>query len=536
MGVPLLYSSLAKNYPRCVKKYKNTKASITADYTIDTLLIDGNACLHPVARGYYFSSDTKPKQRLCGSRQLIPSTVVKTDEECYQRVLDFIEELYLRVRPSKFVFAIDGVVNISKSAEQRKRRFLSSSLAPPTSTFDTTNISVGTPWMKKLHEFLVKGFVELGFKYINTNFIYQSYLNEGEGEHRLIDYIRNVNNDDEKCMIHANDADVIPLMLGLHRPNCYILRDRVDDNNDQCSVIDISQLRYELIHNYLPYCPNVSDTDKINSIIFIWYLVGNDFLPRCPSLEIYNNGLEDMATSLHKTMIKYGSIVDSSKKSSGFSFEINVPALVFWMKDVATRDIVVLQRKATNQKYVSDKLLLRYTKSDTTRFFVEEEGYKSAYNKKHFSDNLDNACKEFVNGLWWTFEYYTHKSPSWTWYYPYHYSPWILDIASFIESPNFVIPSFELGEPVPEELQLLYILPPKSFKLLPEPLRHLKDKYPEMFPTTIEIDRDGIENEWEAKVLLPFADFELLKQEYIKCFPTPTVKRCTTINVLIKTN
>lgn len=561
MGIPLIYSYLAKNYPKCITKYLNSKSVITEEFSdIDTFLIDGNATLHPVARKYYFTPTQK--KRLLG-KQKIQKEEIKTDQECYEKIGEYIEELFLRVKPKKFFYAIDGTVNIAKSAEQRKRRFLSSYLASqsaikkgeilseereitnsvPVGKFDTTNISVATPWMKNLHKFLNKFFIKLGFKYPNTTFVYQSYLNPGEGEHRLIDYIRNLklsenesieNESIEKCMIHANDADVICLMLGLHRENCYILRDRVDEFSDQCSVIDISKLRYELLNNYLPYCGDrFSDFDKINSIIFLWYFVGNDFLARNPSLEIFNNGLEDIASSLHKTMMKHGSIVTFKDDDN---FEINLKALVFWMREIAKRDIILIQRKATDSKYVPDPIIVRNMVSDTNNIIVNEVEYKKDYNRTHFGDEigLRNVCKEYINGLWWTFEYYSKASPSWTWYYPHHYSPWIGDIANFIESEYFEIPKFELGSPVPEELQLLFILPPKSFYLLPKPLQGLKNKYPEMFPNEVIIDRSGTEFEWDQKVLLPFADFELLKKEYYKLYPYKQNRKCSTLNVTIR--
>lgn len=528
MGVPGLYSFLAKNYPECIRKYENSKSVIYNEYEIDTLLIDGNACLHPICRQYYFAPP--PKMRLTGkSINTNIKTNMKTDIECYRKIGEHIEELYLRVKPKTFYYAIDGVVNRSKTFEQRKRRFLS--LSNDNQPFNSTNISVGTPWMQKLHKYLLRFFINLGFKYKNTKFIYDSYLNVGEGEHRLIEYIRKCENENEKCAIHANDADCIPLSLGTHRKHCYILRDRVDDYNDQCSVIDIYKLRQSLINSYLPYV-NISDFDKINSIIFVWYFVGMDFLPRCPSLEIFNNGMEDIAFFLHKSMVKYGSIVTFENDDVKNGFKINTKALVYWMREISKRDITILQRKATDQNYISDPIIVRNCISDTNNIIVNEIGYKKDYNCTHFKNDegLKNACKEFVNGLFWTFEYYTSKSPSWDWYYPYHYSPYINDIANYIESSDFSIPKFTLGEPVPEFLQLLYTLPPKAFHLLPKPLHILKDKYKEMFPSELIIDKTGIKAscEWEQKILLPFIDFDLLKKEYFKLYPYTHSRNCAT--------
>lgn len=37
----------------------------------------------------------------------------------------------------------------------------------------------------------------------------------------------------------------------------------------------------------------------------------------------------------------------------------------------------------------------------------------------------------------------------------------------------------------------------------------------------------------EQKVLLPFADFELLKQEYLKLYPFKHSKKCAILDVIV---
>lgn len=515
MGVPGLFSYLAKRYPEAIHQLSNCSSPV--NIPIDHFLIDGNALLHPVARGYYFA---KVKRRLTKVVQETPP--IKTDQECYELIGKTVEELIGRVHPLKsVVFGIDGAVNIAKSAEQRKRRFGSAS-AKKEGQFDTCNISVATPWMKKLHTFLEKEVWRWGFNFPGIEITYDSYLVPGECEHRLVEVVRRVP-PEESCMVHGSDADIISLLLATHRDNCYILRDRTDEGRTESAIIDITRLRRCLLDDYIPQVRRVSDEARLNSMIFVWYCVGMDFLPRCPSLEIFNGGMELIANTMGEIMKKYGAIVSHDAKGK---LIINKIALARWFMLVSTHDSAVLKRKAEGFGFTPDPLLQECTTLTHDGTFVNVGKYHQLYNENKFSGRgeLQKACKEYINGLYWTFLYYTKGVPSWSWFYPYHYSPWAGDIADALISPRHSWPRFKRGEPVPETLQLLFILPPQSFDLLPKELRGLAKKYPEMFPEEVEIDDRGIEREWEAKHLTPFVDHKLLYEEYMELYPYRSTK------------
>jgi 5'-3' exoribonuclease 2 len=541
MGVPGLYSFLARRYPEVIIKLSNSQSSIPSNIDIDNLLLDFNASLHPVARGYYFK-----KERTTGKVKPQP----KTDEECFRLISEMLINIVKRANPKKkVVFGIDGSVPFAKSAEQRKRRFGAISQSSPTDikAFNTSQISVGTPWMIKLHKYLLNQTRNLAVLFPGIEFVYESYLVPGESEHRLVDIVRK-GSVHETYMIHGSDADIISLLLLCKDHNTYIFRDRVDGHIDESSVIDIPGLREKLLTDYLPEIKYrgqdrteriVGKTDRLNSLIFIWYCVGMDFLPRCPSLEIFNGGMDLISQSLYQTMSKFGSIVSVViTKKNETEYQINKKALLIWFKSVAEKDRELIHRKARAKCLKPDSILQAHTTlGSNCETQVDVESYKKAYNASKFpGGELAKASKHYLDGLQWTFLYYTKGVPAWDWHYPYHYSPWADDLATALSDPNYSFPKFTRNEsrPFPEFMQLLFILPPQSFHLLPKELRGIKDELPEMFPESVKTDEEGVEREWEIKSLAPFVDWKILKEKYMERFPYTISKNDARLSVICK--
>ena len=110
----------------------------------------------------------------------------------------------------------------------------------------------------------------------------------------------------------------------------------------------------------------------------------------------------------------------------------------------------------------------------------------------------------YIQALQWICYYYYKGVPSWSWFYPFHYSPFFSDI-DVQEHPTF-----ELGQPFKPFEQLVAVLPPKTSHALPEVLRPLlldiRSPIADYFPSEFEIDLVGKKFAWLGEVLLPFID------------------------------
>ncbi|XP_031697608.1 5'-3' exoribonuclease 1-like, partial [Anarrhichthys ocellatus] len=119
---------------------------------------------------------------------------------------------------------------------------------------------------------------------------------------------------------------------------------------------------------------------------------------------------------------------------------------------------------------------------------------------------LAKQAKCYVEGIQWILHYYYHGVQSWSWYYPYHYAPFLSDIKNI----SGLKLTFDIEKPFMPFQQLLAVLPAASKELLPESYRHLmtSENSPiiEYYPIDFKTDLNGKLQEWEAVVLIPFID------------------------------
>lgn len=150
------------------------------------------------------------------------------------------------------------------------------------------------------------------------------------------------------------------------------------------------------------------------------------------------------------------------------------------------------------------------------------EAYKRTYYREKFKikpdeESVSKVVHEYVRALQWNLHYYYHGCLSWGWFYPYHYGPFISDIVNF----KHVDTKFELGEPFKPYDQLLSVLPAASSSLLPKIYRSLvtsvESPLAKFFPTEVEFDLNGKQNDWEAVVLAPFIDETALLNASVLC-------------------
>lgn len=116
-----------------------------------------------------------------------------------------------------------------------------------------------------------------------------------------------------------------------------------------------------------------------------------------------------------------------------------------------------------------------------------------------------SISKKYLEALQWVCLYYYSSVPSWDWFYPFHYSPFLTDID--VPAENTI---FEVGRPFKPFEQLMGVFPQKTYYALPQCLQHLmldlNSPICDYFPSNFVIDIVGKKFAWLGEVLLPFID------------------------------
>lgn len=123
-----------------------------------------------------------------------------------------------------------------------------------------------------------------------------------------------------------------------------------------------------------------------------------------------------------------------------------------------------------------------------------------------FLEFRSKISQSYIEALSWICLYYYKGVASWSWFYPFHYSPF----ASDLRVDQYQNNNFELGRPFKPFEQLMAVFPQKTSWAIPECLqplmRELDSPIADYFPIDFVIDTLGKKFAWLGEVLLPFIE------------------------------
>ena len=246
-------------------------------------------------------------------------------------------------------------------------------------------------------------------------------------------------------------------------------------------------------------------------------MVGNDFLPHIPSLEIIQDGIELIIEVYKDACSSYGHI---TQVLGGGRVQFVSSSLAVFLGTIGQHEKQNLENKLKRRRsYFEDKLLDSCATQKEGSWEVDIDKYKRGHWEKHFSEEKEeDICHKYLEGMQWVLSYYTRGVPNWKWNFAYHYAPTASILAKHVHT--FEFPHYGRTIPSTPFQQLLSVLPPKSANLLPAPLSlyltNLKSPLKEHCPDELNIDLSGKRREWEGIVLLPMVDFEVVRKCYFK--------------------
>uniref|UniRef100_A0A2K5RZW3 5'-3' exoribonuclease 1 n=1 Tax=Cebus imitator TaxID=2715852 RepID=A0A2K5RZW3_CEBIM len=380
--------------------------------------------------------------------------------------------------------------------------------------------------------------------------------------------------------LYGLDADLIMLGLTSHEAHFSLLREEVRFGGKKTQRVCAPEettfhlLHLSLMREYIDYEFSVLkekitfkyDIERIiDDWILMGFLVGNDFIPHLPHLHINHDALP----------LLYGTYITILPELGGYineSGHLNLPRFEKYLVKLSDFDREHFSEVFVDLKWFESKVGNKYLNeaagvaAEEARNYKEKKKLKGQENSLCWAaldknegemvtskDNLEDETEDddlfetefrqykrtyymtkmgvdvvsddfladqaacYVQAIQWILHYYYHGVQSWSWYYPYHYAPFLSDIRNI----STLRIHFELGKPFKPFEQLLAVLPAASKNLLPTCYQHLmtSEDSPiiEYYPPDFKTDLNGKQQEWEAVVLIPFIDEKRLLEAMETC-------------------
>jgi 5'-3' exonuclease len=513
MGIPAYFSHIIKEHRNVLKQISCKKFGKCTH-----LFLDSNSIIYDVIRSQTYEPPSSK------NHQALKEYNIEFDKFVIHEICKQINYYISIINPSRFVMiAFDGVAPAAKLKQQQTRRYkndyIKNKFATTTTdaVWNTSAITPGTKFMRDLSIGVTDFFNN------KKNVLVTASDEAGEGEHKIFEWIRKNKNkpemSDAKCIIYGLDSDLIMLALQ-HLQHCneiYLFRETphfiksIDNtlNPNELYALDIPQLsdRVSETMKTLPRRHAISD------YIFISFLLGNDFIPHMPALNIRTNGIDRIFDAYRATISKKTHLTQQGrinwsafKKFLGFlaKNEHNYIKHEYTLREKQEARITrTLHTKTPDEQWdvipLVDRSTEYYINPDDTGW--EWRYYKSLLDVDTQLFTPKNICINYLEALEWTLHYYTYGCKNQQWQYHYHYPPLLNDL--YQTAPVFNTNFLEINKQmITPEAQLAYVLPETSSYLLSDEKRiQMKDFYAKT--KNPEFHWSFCKYFWEGHIILP---------------------------------
>uniref|UniRef100_A0A6C0E227 Xrn1 N-terminal domain-containing protein n=1 Tax=viral metagenome TaxID=1070528 RepID=A0A6C0E227_9ZZZZ len=528
MGIPSFFSYIVRNHIEIIQKLNRNK-------NVDNLYLDCNSIIYDVYGKLITSSELN---------ETIALSIIKS-------VCAKIEYYIKLIQPStRVIIAFDGVAPVAKLDQQRSRRYKTSYQNQLTKQiykkvgedpWNTSAITPGTTFMKELSQH-----VKLHFGCPHTfnlkSIIVSTSDDCGEGEHKIFEYIRdNVEeHSNGSTVIYGLDADLIVLSMN-HLPICnqiYLFREtphfiqsiNADLEPNANYVLDIPLLSNKVLQ-YMNN-NNISTIQEKHSktydYIFLSFLLGNDFLPHFPAINIRTGGIDKLLNVYRETLGKTSEVLTDGKIVYWNNLRTFIKTLSIQEESYLKTEYKLRDKKAKiyyptdSPEQMLKKLEAIPTYDRDLEKYINpfKDYWQSRYYRSLFNisgndteEQIKQVCINYLEGLEWTLKYYTTNCPDWRWRYKYQYPPLLTDLIKYIPVLETEFIQNKPRHPVSPIVQLCYVLPYSSLQLLPKQLySKLLTDHKNWYRTDCEFKWAFCKYFWESHVEMDEINIEELEK------------------------
>jgi len=524
MGIPSYFTQIIKKYPQILETFIKEK------FNIDNLYFDSNSIIYDIVNNMPFNNNTIEYEN-------------KTIQKVFEKIIYYVD----LINPQKSIFiTFDGIAPIAKLEQQRQRRYKTwyinevkkeLQIEDSKNKWNTSNITPGTNFMTKLNNELHK-LLNNYYKSKDINLYFSGSDEVGEGEHKIFDLIRKnaYPHNIQSTVIYGLDADLIMLCLN-HLHLCkqlYLFRDTPvyisninnELNKDLNYLLNINELGQNLFnyHN-IDLATSFDLHDLLSDYNFICFMLGNDFLPHFPSLNLRTYGMDNILNAYYETCIKEQRLLTTEKKINWKNFRHFIEFLAnneynFIKSEYKLRTKLSYKKFPINNNNDKFKLFMETPIKDRTieeSININQNGWENRYYyylfdlQCHDNTRIKQICINYLEGLEWNFKYYNFGMINNTWKYNYNYPPLLTDLYKYIPYFNIEFIQNEITD-IPPLLQLVYVLPKGSHSILPTKTQKLLQKYDYLYPNIVDFDWAFCKYFWECHARLPKINLNKLKE------------------------
>ena len=499
MGIPYYFSYLIQKHRQCVSKLETLGL-------IHNLFIDSNSII-------YDSLNLNFKEYL--NKNQYEDAIIKS-------VLVKLEEIIATIKPQDNIYiAFDGVPPFAKINQQKNRRYKTAyqnKILKKESLWDSCAITPGTIFMANLNSVLKAYFADKKY-YNNSDAIINVVLSlsdeHGEGEHKLFAILRQNNVLHNKTnVLYGMDSDLFMLSLNhlKYTQNIFLYRETplfissLDKSLDpkEKYIININILA-TIIYFVLTNQDNCANNNlivehsnsyynKIEDYIFICFLLGNDFLPHFPAINIRINGFT-ILLELYKKIFGLNEFIINNGSINWHSFKKYIKQIAE-NEEKFIKEVYNIRDKQGKKYYPetsSEEIEYKFSVMPSWDLNIEhyinpfEEDWQHRYyyslcsidsRSKDYNANIKLLCTNYLETLQWVYYYYSNKCKNWTIHYKYHYPPLLCDLYTYIPYFNSELTINDDYSILNTNVLLAYVLPKHSLHLLPENIHnHLLKNY-----------------------------------------------------------
>lgn len=547
MGIPAYFSYIVKNHVQILLSLLQVKSTTNFEH----LYMDCNSIIYDA---YH---------------ELLKDNKDPSYDTIIDKTIKGIHSIVEVTSPSKTVFiAFDGVAPFAKMKQQKTRRFRSifdtksvslasiactdppfiendggsknnpglpgeaptfrpswSTIETPQSTkFNTTMITPGTRFMQRLTE-RIREIIpsQPSIKGKNPIYIITASDEPGEGEHKMMQHMRDHPNSKDTVAIYGLDSDLIMLAIyHLHLfKNLYVFREAQEFFKSRIPIqfqypnepyfMDMTAFVRSIVSEMVPNSSTISThstTQIAYDYVFLCFLLGNDFLPHFPTINLRTHGIQ-------RVLDTYRNLPEKSRKMICID-DIIHPYIRWDLFSILIQKLASNEHEFLTQEYDHRDKQTRRFFSETTpeekesalssspiQFRAEElyiapriSGWETRYYKTLFhvkqpnNTYIQSICTNYMEGLEWVFHYYTTGCIDWQWTYQYDYPPLLRDLYQYLPrdyKPLRMIQ--ECRNPFTSNEQLMFVLPSKS-----KFVEGLIDQ--ETYEKESEIERKNVHLQW----------------------------------------